>query len=157
MPSSTAYTNGVEAILDGTIDLDTTAIKSMLLQSTYWPDPDQEFVDVAGTTMDLAGHECTATGYTGGFAGADRLAATIVTTEQTASNRVVTIITDQTWTAIGGAANNILSGVALIREVTNDGASIPIAFLLFSSTLTTNGSDILCDWDGTNGNIRWTV
>lgn len=143
MPSSTAYSNGVEAILDGTIDLDTTAIKSMLLKSTYWPDPDQEFVDIAGTTMDLAGHECAATGYTGGFAGADRLSATIVTTEQTASNRVVTICSDQTWTAIGGASNNTLSGVAWIREITNDGASIPIAFLLFSSTLTTNGSDIL--------------
>ena len=139
------------------MDLDTTALKSMLLKSTYWPDPDQEFLDIAGTTMDLAGHEADATGYTGGFAGADRLAATVVTTEQTASNRVVTIITDQTWTAIGGATNNTLAGVALIREITNDAASIPIVYLLFSSTLVTNGSDILCDFDGTNGNLRWTV
>ena len=157
MPSSTAYTNGIEAILVGTVDLDTTALKSTLLKSTYWPDPDQEFVDIAGTTMDIAGHECDATGFTGGFAGADRLAATVVTTEQTASNRVVTIISDQTWTAIGGASNNTLSGVAIIREITNDGASIPIVFCLFSSNLTTNGSDILIDWDGTNGNLRWTA
>lgn len=154
--ASTAYSNGVEAILDGTIDLDTTAIKAMLVQNTYPEDPDQEFVDDL-TANDLASHECTATGYTGGFAGADRLACTIVTTEQTASNRVVTICTDQTWTAIGGAANNTLEGVAWIREITSDAASIPIVFLLFTATLVTNGSDILVDYDGTNGNLRWTV
>ena len=144
------------------MDLDTTAIKSMLIKDGYNSDsgsqlPDQEFVDVSGTTTDLANWECAATGYTGGFAGADRLTATIVTTEQTANNRVVTIITDQTWTAIGGATNNTLEGVALIREITNDTLSIPIVFLLFSATLTTNGSDILVDYDGTNGNLLWTV
>lgn len=154
--ASTAFSNGVEAILDGTIDLDTTAIKAMLLKNTYPEDPDQAFVD-DGSANDLASHECDATGYTGGFNGADRLACTIVTTEQTSNNRVVTICTDQTWTAIGGATNNTLEGVAWIREITNDAASIPVVFLLFSATLTTNGSDILVDYDGTDGNLRWTV
>lgn len=159
--ASQAYSNGVEKLLDNAYDF-TSTIKSMLIRQGYEADsgsqlPDQEFVDVAGTTTDLLGWECNATGYTGGFAGADRLTATIVTTEQTANNRVVVIATDQTWTAIGGAANNTLEGVAWIFEVTNDAASIPIVWLLFTSALTTNGSDILVDYDGTDGNLRFTV
>ena len=154
--ASTAFTNGLEALMDNTFDY-TSVIKSMLEKTTYAEDPDQEFVDVAGTTVDLAAHECDATGYTGGFAGADRLTATLVTTEQTANNRVVVIATDQTWTAIGGAVNNTIEGVAWIREITNDAASIPIVYLTFTSTLTTNGSDILVDYDGVDGNLRFTV
>lgn len=153
MPS-TAFTRGVLNILNGTIDLDTSTVKMMLLKSTYPEDPDQPFVD-DGTSNDLASHECDATGYTGGFAGADRLTTTVTLTEQTSNNRIVSIFQDKTWTAIGGATNNTLEGVAVIREITNDSASIPIVYLLFASTLVTNGSDILVDADGTDGNLRW--
>lgn len=153
--ASTAFTNGIENILNGTIDLDTSTIKAMLIKNSYTEDPDQDSV---GTAADeLSSHECDATGYTGGFAGADRLTCSLTLTEQTANNRVVTICTDQTWTAIGGASNNTLEGVAWIREITNDTLSIPIVYLVFSATLTTNGSDILVDYDGTNGNLRWTA
>jgi hypothetical protein len=157
--ASGAYSRGVLKILDGTIDLDTTALKVMLEQSGYNAvfDPDQASLDVAATTNDLTGQEATATGYTGGFGGAGRKAATVTLSEDTANNRVVTIIGDLTWTALGGATNNTLGGCALVREVTNDGASIPIAWLQFTANVTTNGSDILVDFDGTNGNVRWTV
>ena len=43
------------------------------------------------------------------------------------------------------------------KEITNDAASIPIVFLLFAATITTNGSDLLVDYDGTDGNMRFTV
>lgn len=146
-----AYSKGVLNILNGTIDLDTTALKQMLLQSGYTYDPDHASLTTPAV------NEATATGYTGGFAGAGRKSATITLTEQTANNRVVTIITDTTWTALGGTTNNTLLASVLIREVTNDAASIPIAYLEFAATLPTNGSDVLVDYDGTNGNIRWTV
>lgn len=149
--ASTAYSNGIENILNGGTDMDTSTLKSMLLKTTYTEDPDHDFVD------DLASAECDATGYTGGFAGADRLTTACTVTEQTASNRVVCIFADKTWTAIGGASNNTLEGQAIIREVTNDAASIPICYLVFSSSLTTNGSDILSDMDGTDGNLRFAV
>lgn len=148
--ASTGFTNGIESLMDNVFDY-TSTIKSMLQKSTYTEDPDHDFVD------DLAGTECDATGYTGGFAGADRLTTALTTTEQTASNRVVVIPADKTWTAIGGASNNTLEGVALIFEVTNDAASIPIVYLVFSASLTTNGSDILVDFDGTDGNYRFSV
>lgn len=149
--ASGAYSRGVLKILDGTIDADTTATKIGLAKSTYAPDPDES----ALTTF--ASSEADCTGYTGAFGGAGRKSATVTLTEQTASNRVVTIFTDLTWTALGGATNNTLGFAVWLREVTNDAASIPLAYLAFSSTVTTNGSDILVDFDGTNGNLRWTV
>ena len=83
------------------------------------------------------------------------MTTTVTTTEQTASDRVVCILQDKTWSAIGGASNNTLEAVLVLFEVSNDGDSFPIAYLLFSGTLTTNGSDILVDMDGTDGNLRW--
>jgi hypothetical protein len=157
--ASGAYSRGVHNVKNGTIDLDTTATKVMLLQSGYNAvyDPDQASLDVAATTNDLTGQEATATGYTGGFGGAGRKTASVTLTEQTANNRDVDIITDLTWAALGGATNNTLGGCAWVREVTNDAASIPIAWFQFSANLTTNGSDVLVDFDGTNGNLQWSV
>lgn len=149
--ASTAFSRGVLKVLDGTIDLDTTATKIGLAISTYSPDPDESSLTTFATS------EATCTGYTGGFNGAGRKAATITLTEQTASNRVVAIIGDLTWTALGGASNNTLAYAVWLREITNDAASVPIAALQFSSNLTTNGSDVAVDFDGTNGNVRWAV
>lgn len=146
-----AYSNGVEALILQSFNLDTSTIKLALIKDAYTYDPDHDFVN------DVSGSECDATGYTGGFNGADRLTSAVTITEQTASNRVVAIFADTTWTAIGGASNNTLEGALALFEITNDAASIPIAWLEFGSTLTTNGSDILVDMDGTNGNLRFTV
>lgn len=149
--ASGAYSRGVLKILDGTIDLDTTVVKVGLAKSAYAPDPDESSLST------FAASESDATGYTGGFGGGGRKTATITLTEQTANNRVVTIIGDLTWTALGGATNNTLRYAVLLREITNDASSVPIAFFQFTSDLTTNGSDVLVDFDGTNGNLRWTV
>lgn len=153
--ASGAYSRGILKIIDGTIDLDTTTLKVALVKSTYTFDPDQPFVD-DGTANDVASHEADCTGYTGGFAGAGRKTATITLTEQTANNRVVVKIADLTWTALGGASNNTLGGCVLLREITNDGASYPIAFLDFTD-VATNGGDVTVDMDGTDGQIRFTV
>ncbi len=146
-----AYSNGIEGLILQSYNLDTSTIKLLLTKSAYTYDPDHDFVN------DVSASECDATGYTGGFAGADRLTSAVTITEQTANNRVVAIFADTTWTAIGGATNNTLSSAVAIFEITNDAASLPIAYLEFTATLTTNGSDILVDMDGTNGNLRFTV
>ncbi len=149
--ASGGYSRGVLNVLNGTIDLDTTTTKVGLAKSTYVPDPDESSL----TTF--AASECDCTGYTGGFAGAGRKTASVTLTEQTASNRVVSIITDLTWTALGGASNNTIGYAVWLKETTNDAGSTPIAYLQASSNLTTNGSDVLADFDGTNGNLRWAV
>jgi hypothetical protein len=150
--ASGAYTRGVLSVLNGAIDLDTTACKCGLAQSSYAPNKNESSL----TTF--ASSEATCTGYTGGFAGAGRKAATISLTENAGTN-VVTVFTDLTWTALGGATNNTLGYAVVLREVTNDAASIPIAFLNFTANLTTNGSDVLVDFatSGGGGNVAWTV
>lgn len=145
-----AFSRGVLSILNGTIDLDTTALKFMLANSTYTFDPDHSAVSSVT--------EISATNYTGGFAGAGRKSATVTLTEQTANNRVVTIFGNLTWTALGGASNDTVQAGVLIREITNDAASVPIVFLDFTGgNVTTNGSDFTISFDATNGNLRWAV
>lgn len=149
--ASGAYSRGVRDILNGTIDTDTTTTKIGLAKSTYAPDPDESSLST------FASSEADCTGYTGGFNGSGRKTATITVTEQTASNRVVNIIADLTWSALGGASNNTLGYAIWLKETTNDAGSTPIAYLNFAANITTNGSDILVDFDGTNGNVRWAV
>lgn len=116
--------------------MDTTTTKVGLAKSTYAPDPDESSLST------FASSEADCTSYTGAFGGAGRKTATVTLTEQTASNRVVAIIGDLTWSALGGASNNTLAYAIWLREITNDAASVPLAYLNFSANLTTNGSDV---------------
>lgn len=137
------------AAMNGLYDLDTDTLKILLLKSTYTFDPDQTDV----TT--LAASECDATNYTGGFGGSGRKTATITSAQDNANNEYHWAIADLTWTALGGASNNTLGGAALIKEVTNDAGSIPIAFFSFTP-FTTNGGDVTLDFLalGSRGNLR---
>lgn len=147
--ASLVTSRGVLKVLDGTIDLDTTALKVALAKSTYSP------AKTEASLTTFAASEADCTGYTGGFAGAGRKSATVSLSE-TSGTKVATIVGDLTWTALGGASNNTLGYAALVREITNDAASVLIAAFQFSGNLTTNGSDVLVDFSAT-GNIDWTV
>jgi hypothetical protein len=144
------FTRGLLNVHNGGIDLDTTTLKVMLVDTGYTYDPDTAAVST------ISAAEITATNYTAGFGGAGRKTATITCAEQTANNRVIETIADLTWTALGGAVNDTVAAAVLIREVTNDAASIPVAYFDFSD-ITTNGGDVTLDFDGTDGNLRTTV
>ena len=150
--ASGIYLNGLEAILNGTIDPDTTPLKLLLLSTEYVFD--RTHANVAALTA--GGGEVTATGYAGGFNGAGRKTVAVTVTRQNVNGRVVLILADTTWTALGGAANDTVAAAALVREVTSDAASIPIAYLDITDT-PTNGSDLTLDYDQVDGNIRFTV
>jgi hypothetical protein len=126
-------------------DMDASGYKVMLLKSTYTKDGDHPFVS------SLSSHECDATGYTGGFAGAGRKTISSQTlTYDTALNRVIFDAADPaTWSALGGATNNTLRYIAVIREVTNDAASPVYAVLDFGSNFTTNGGDFTVQFAST--------
>jgi len=146
--ASGAYSRGVLKVLDGTIDMDTSTLKVMLLKSSYVYDPDHSAVS---SLTEITG----VSGYTGGYGGAGRKTGTITLTEQTANNRVVVIIGDLTWTTLG--TGDTIGGAALIFETGGaDSSAIPLAFFDVTDT-PTNGGDITLDFDGTNGNIRYAV
>lgn len=143
------YGPGLLAVLNGTIDIDTTALKVMLLKSTYTFDPDHQFVS---SLTEISG----VSGYTGGFNGAGRKSATVTADYKTASDRVDIAVADLTWTALG--TGDTIGGAALIREITNDAASLAIAFFDFTD-LPTNGSDVTLDFAtlAAGGNLEFTV
>lgn len=136
--------------LNGAIDLDSDTLKIMLIQSGYTYDPDQTDV----TT--LAASEATCTGYTGGFGGAGRKVATVTSQQNNTQNEWDWAIANLTWTGLGGAVNNTLIGAAIIKEVTNDAGSFPVAYFEFSSSFTTNGSDVTLSFLAlaSRGNLR---
>lgn len=140
--ASGAYQYGMSKILDGTIDLDTTTLKIMLLASSYTYNPDHDGVD---DLTEISG----ASGYTGGFGGAGRKTATVAISVDNTNNKVIVTFTDLTWTALGTGAT--IGGAALVREITNDAGSIPICFFDLTDT-PTNGGDITIDFAAAGAN-----
>jgi hypothetical protein len=151
------YNQALADILSGAIDLDSNTLKIMLVDTGYTYDPDHQVVDNGGNdATDPSHNEIVATNYTGGFAGAGRKTATLTVSKQDANNRAVITIGDLTWTALGGATNDTVGGAILIKEITNDASSRVIAFFDLTDT-PTNGGDFTLDFDGTNGNLRFTA
>lgn len=146
--ASGMYNSAKTLIANGGLDLDTASLKVMLLGTGYTFDPDHDFVN------DVVANELSATGYTGGFAGAGRKAATVTVSTDNTQDRTEIKIADLTWTALGGG--NSIGFAVLIREAGGaDSASDLIACFDLTDT-PTNGSDITLDFDGTDGNIRIT-
>lgn len=148
--ASGLFTPSKKKIFDQALDpLGSAATKLMLVKDTYTFDAAQEFVD-DGIAGDLASHEADATGYTGGFAGADRV---VPANRSTAINGAVVefLFDDEAWVAIGGASNNTIGGVALIVEITNDAASPAVCWDELLGDVTTNGGDLTYKPDNNGG------
>lgn len=97
-----------------------------------------------GTLLAGVAAETNSTGYTGGFAGADRLslASRAITVDQ-GNDRAEFDCDDITWTAISQAAAETWVAFVVADELTNDAGSYLIAHLEPTGVpLTPNGSDI---------------
>lgn len=150
------YNKAVQEILNGTINLDTDTLKVMLVDSTYTPNRDDDVVD-AGGGSDAADAEITATNYTAGWGGAGRKTASITISEQDANDRAIGVLSDITWTALGGAVNDTVVGAILIKEGgANDTTSRLIVYWDLTDTAT-NGGDFTLTMDATDGNLRATT
>ena len=147
------YNTAANLIANGTIDLDTTAFKVMLVTSTYIANRDNDFV-AAGGASDPDDAEIVVSGYTGGFGGSGRKAAVITTAVDKTNDRAEVYIVDLTWTALGAGAT--IAAAILIQEITNDAASRLIAYFDVTATAT-NGGDITLDFDAAEGAIRLTT
>jgi len=132
---------------EGTIiDLDGDDIRMLLLKvaPTFPGD-----LDVDNITDLLAGSadEADATNYV-----RKALALTTVT-DDTDNRGEVTSGGTTTWTALGGASNNDIVGAVVYKHVTNDGDSIPIAYIELTDT-PTNGGDFSVSF---SGNLMFTI
>lgn len=136
------YNNVAGKIVDQSINLLTDILKVMLVTSAYVPDRDHDFVSSAA-----AAELATTTNYVPGFGGAGRklLAGRTVTVDDP-NDRSELDCNDFLWTALGGASNQTIAAFIVIKEITNDAASLLIAYVDTSTgtpslPFTTNGSD----------------
>lgn len=145
------YTAGLARCFDGTIDVANDTLKLMLVQDTYTPDKDHEFV---GT--DLDGHELTVSGYDGGYGGTSRQVVGITVQTNLTDDRVEFVLDDVVWENL--SVGETLGGAVLIKEITNDNASPMIAFFDVTDTPTNSGS-ITIDFASAiaGGNLRINV
>ncbi len=134
--------------LTGALDLDTDTLKVMLLKASYTPNPDHKFVS------SIAGSECDATGYTGGFNGTSRktLGSVTVSEDATANEAVVDAADPSAWEGLGGDTDNEVGYIATIKEITNDAASLVVSINEFAP-LNTNGGNVEIAWH-TDGIFR---
>lgn len=144
MPSF-VYNKAAQEMADGTIDLLTDTIKTMLVTSQYSPARTDLVVD-AGGANDPVDAEINVTGYTRGWNGAGRkaLASKTVVVDQ-ANNRAEFSAGNLTWTSLGSGAT--IAAMVLVKEgVSNDTTSRLIAYLDVTDT-PTNGGNIAFTFD----------
>lgn len=138
------YHKAVTAMLqrDATlaIDLDGDTIKVGLSTTTHVPDPDDGFLDIAGSTDFTAG-EATGTNYAGTFGGAGRKSlANKTCASDTSTNRTKFDADDLTWTAYN--PTSAASQATVMKEITNDTLSPAIINLDFAD-VDPNGNDFI--------------
>lgn len=146
--ASGVYNSFKRDILDGTIDLANDTIKVMLVNASYVPDADHDFVS------DVSANELSGTGYIGGFAGSGRKTiANKAFSTDLVNDRSEFTFDPVTWTAIdaGTAAYAIL-----VKEITNDAASRLVAWLDLSPDVVTNGGDFTLTPHATDGALQIT-
>lgn len=150
------YDQAMSDVASGTLNLATDTLKLMLVTSSYAAaKSDTAIGSGAGTP---GGSEIVATGYAGGFGGAGRLSAPRTIVKDATANVVrVVFNSDAVWAALGGATNATIAAAVLVKEVTDDAGSRPVAYLPLASTLTTNGSGVTLTRDAALGNITFTL
>lgn len=130
-----------QLLLNAGIDLLSNTIKVMLVQTSYTPDKDHDFVDsiTAATSKELSG-----TGYTAGFAGSGRktLASKTVTKDNGADVAYFDAA-DVTWTGLNAGT---VGFAAVIKEVTTDADSPLLCIVDVSPDIVSNTGDYTITW-----------
>jgi hypothetical protein len=137
--ASAWYNVGKDAVMDGTIDLLTTTLKLMLVDTNETFNSDDATLDA------ISNNEVSGTGYTGGFGGAGRktLASKVVNPDQANDRAEFDSTVDVTWSSISVGT---VRAAILCWENTADTDSIPIAFLDLGDVVT-NGGDLTIQWN----------
>jgi hypothetical protein len=153
MPSF-VYNKAAEELNNGTINLLTDAIRTILVNSTYTA-ARTDLVADAGGSNDVVDAEINVTGYSRGWGGTGRkaLASKTVAVDQ-GNNRAEFDAADLTWVGLGSGAT--IAAMVLVKEgVANDTTTRLIAYLDVTDTAT-NGGDIGFTFD-TEGIIQFST
>lgn len=135
------WTNkGLVSVLSGDVDLRDDTIKVMLLDSPALATKDVNFVS------EISADELTGTGYAAGFGGAGRKTLANKTfVEDDTNDRAVFDADDVVYPGIDAGSAQM---AAVIKEITNDGASLVLGFVDITDRMT-NGGDLTINWAAT--------
>ena len=132
------YNRAARRIFDGNLNLATSTLKLMLVDSGYTANRDHDFVGSGAGTP--GGEELSGTGYAAGFGGAGRRTiANKAFSEDDVNDRAEMDCDDVTWTVINAGT---AAAAILIKEGTSDADSELIAFFDSGFPVTTNGGDL---------------
>ncbi len=146
------YGLSAEKIVEQSLDFLSDTIKVGLSDTSHTPNKDDEFLDEAGAD-DFVDGELSGTGYTGGFGGSGRKTLASKTVVYDAANdRVELDAADVAWTAIDAGT---IAQATLLKEITNDAASLCVVNVDVADTVT-NGGDITIQWN-VEGILQLTV
>jgi len=141
-----AYLGGLQRLLNGSYDWDSTVFKMMLVDENYVPSVTHTFVsDGPGA------HEVVVDGYVGGFGGAGRKVLTGRTvTRSNGTKEIVLDADDVDFGNLGGGATeeNVAAGI-IIKEGTSDANSVLLFHVQFADRMT-DGTNftVIFDADG---------
>lgn len=140
--ASVIYNTFKYNLLKGDMDLDGGTFKADLVMSNTTCDTENDGIDTNSefTTPDV----CDGANYV------TKTLSTLAVTQVDASDLSKWGADNLTWTALGSSTRAI-QGVLIYKYVTNFNASVPVAFIQFSSNKTADGSDFTVSWDATNG------
>jgi hypothetical protein len=147
--ASFVYNYGAQEIANGNIDWVNDTLKIMFVTSSYVANRDDDFVEEGAN--DANEHEIQAATYGGGYgqAGRKSLASKSVA-ENEANDQVrfdaANFTGGTTWSGLAGGET--IAAAIVIKEITNDLASVLIAYL-DTNNVTLNGSDVDLTFDGT--------
>lgn len=131
----------------GEVDVINDTIKCMALETDTGEDKDDEFI---ATIITAGGVEVTSTGYTSGFGNAGRLT---LASKALAVNQSTDLAwfdcANLVWSSISQAGSEVWAALVLIKEITNDAASVVLCHIDSATglPLTPNGSDITATID----------
>jgi len=153
--ASDTFLKGRDEIVKQNLDwAGSSSIVAIPMSGSYTPDySGQDFIG------DVAADELDATGYDGGFGGADRKTPSgKAVNRDNGNDRIELDHDDVTLSDVGGSVNDTndtLTGYILAEERTSDGDSPLIAFIDLQDDRPTNGSDITLSPDA-EGAIQLT-
>ncbi len=137
--ASNTHNRGLVEFMKGNIGWLTSVIKVMLVNASYTPNPDYNFVtDISPASVELSG-----TGYVAGFAGSGRHALTNkAVTQDDAKDAGIATADPSTWTAINAGT---AAYAVVYKEGTSDADSVIIATIDIPN-VTTNGTDLTVNY-----------
>lgn len=161
MPLTAGFYGPIRTLIgDGDLHLDTDTLKIFLVTPGYVFSEAHQYIDNgANDSTDPSFNEISATNYTGGFGGGGRKTVTIAAGAWSASlGYSHHVLTDLTWSSLGGASNATVGGLIVAKEVTNDADSLLVAYLGITNRAT-DGNDFAVNFKSASegGNLRFAA